>query len=481
MTITQYFKRRSREMAQKSRRFRDARVFDFNHIPDQPVMRNEAKTIIDACLRYVSTGIPNHLFVFGSAGSGKTLMMRYVARLLGEQPGTQALYANCRQCNTSYKILARLLKVHPRGVSLDELWHRFLDTLDGPLVLILDEIDLLSDRDRRNDILYLLSRSPRPIMAVLLSNHPRMLNALDESIRSSLQPELVNFRNYDAQQMLKILRERAAAGLKAFGEDRLAQIAALTVRQTRSDVRVAIKTLYYAALEPDADLTELFDHARRDLVTEVMADLNDRNLLMAPSRELPGRSSADPSTASPRRPAVRPAFVVSVFLFAATSERLGLNIKSQPLSPTRLSNVMIAPLVGAQRTTDRRRPPGGEHAARQLRRGRRSTLRRCLDTPRLSRWDRNASHPPSRRGRPRLIGRFVVRRLDRSSAGPFSTRIRARHTDAVILHPRGRETGHRGRCTSRCQISMRHQVTRAVRAVRAPNLSQPDGRSEDCR
>jgi cell division control protein 6 len=280
MKITDYLTRQARTLEETSRRIKDFRVFDFNHIPDEPLMREEAKPIIDAYLRYLKTGIANHLFVFGSRGSGKTLMIKYIQRLLAEHEKAEILYVNCRQHNTSFKALAHLLGVRPRGCSLDELWRRFSDAHARRLILVLDEVDLLSDKDLHKDILYLLARSPKNYMAVLLSNHPKFLSKLDESIRSSLQPEMVHFKNYDAQQILAILRDRAHRGLHRFRDVTLAQIAALTTRTTNSDVRVAIKTLYFIALEEPANIEEVFNRARRDLVKDVLADLNERNLLI---------------------------------------------------------------------------------------------------------------------------------------------------------------------------------------------------------
>ena len=280
MRITDYLNRQARMLDESSRQIKDFRVFDFNHIPDEPLMREEAKPIVDACLRYLKTGIANHLFIFGSRGSGKTLMIKYIERLLTKRENVDILYVNCRQHNTSFKVLAYLLGVRPRGCSIDELWHRFSDAYSRRLILVLDEVDLLSDKDRHKDILYLLARSPNNYMAVLLSNHPKFLSKLDESIRSSLQPETVHFRNYDAQQILAILRDRARLGLRQPRPAKLAQIAALTVRTTNSDVRVAIKTLYYIAMERADDVEAIFNRARRDLLKDVLADLNDRNLLI---------------------------------------------------------------------------------------------------------------------------------------------------------------------------------------------------------
>jgi len=280
MAIADYLKQRADELKQSASRIRDYRVFDFNFIPDQPLMRQEIKPIVDACLRYTQGGIPNHLFIFGSRGCGKTLTMRYLGRLLHEQHELDVVYANCRQHNTSFKILAHLLGVRARGCSLDELWHRFCQSHSGKMILILDEVDLISDKDARREILYLISRSSANHMAVLLSNHPKFLSSLDESVRSTLQPELIHFRNYDANEIRQILTERARAGLREVSEAAVAHIAALTVGETNADARVAIKTLYYAALEAAPDIAALFHRARRDLVADVLADLNDRNLLI---------------------------------------------------------------------------------------------------------------------------------------------------------------------------------------------------------
>jgi len=280
MQIEEFLSKRAEHLQKSSRRIKDFRVFDFNYIPEKPLMRRETKPLVDALLRYATTGIANHLLIFGSRGSGKTLLVKYVSGLLEKRHNVRFIYANCRQHNTSFKILAGILNVRPRGSSLDELWKRFCDAHPGRLVLILDEVDLISDKDRNRDLLYLLSRSPNNYMVVLLSNNPRFLSTLDESIRSTLQPELLHFRNYGADEVLAILKDRAQLGIVKPPRQVLGQIAALTTKDTNSDVRIAIKTLYYLALEPDADVRELFQRARRDILNDVIADLNERNLLI---------------------------------------------------------------------------------------------------------------------------------------------------------------------------------------------------------
>jgi len=280
MDIEQYLAKKQHSLARSRKRIRNYRVFDFNYIPSNPLMRQEARPVIDALLRYQQSGIANHTLILGSRGSGKSVLARYLMRVLGSQGPLQFAYVNCRQHNTSFKILAELLGLRARGYSLDELWYLFTQRFIGKVVFILDEIDLISDKDKHKDILYLISRCQQNYMAILLSNNPKFLNALDESTRSSLQPEIIHFRSYKADEVEEILQERAQMGLRDCPDTMLREIAALTVKDTNSDVRVAIKTLYRWALEPQVPLLESFQSARRDILVDVIQDLNDKNLLI---------------------------------------------------------------------------------------------------------------------------------------------------------------------------------------------------------
>ena len=280
MDVERYVKERMESIQQQSRQIRDFRVFDFSHVPEHPLVRDEARPIIDALLKYARTGIPQNLVILGSRGCGKTLLVRYLQRVLGKDPGLLMLYANCRNHNTSFKILASFLDIAARGNSLQELYGRFEERYSGPTVVVLDEVDLISKKDPNKDILYFLSRSEQSYMVICLSNNPRLLSELDVSVRSSLQAEILYLRNYDAVQVQEILRLRARAGLRRWDEADLARIAALTVQRTNSDVRVAIKTLFYTVTGEGARIEESFDYAQRDIYIDLISDLNDRNLLI---------------------------------------------------------------------------------------------------------------------------------------------------------------------------------------------------------
>ena len=280
MDIEAYLQQQRNQLDQ-SRLVRDFTVFDYNYIPFRPLMRQECKPIIDALLRFSVSGIPTHLAIIGSRGCGKTLTMQYLRQVISRQTDLEMVYVNCRHYNTSFKIFSQLLThENVAGASLVGLYERFLLKFTKKTVLVLDEINLMSPKDKDKEILYFLSRSEKPYMIVMLSNTPHVLKQLDAATRSSLQPFPLYFRNYDAQQIYQILLDRAEKGLCVWDEGQLQQIAAMTAKQTNSDARVAIKTLFYRVMDPAASLEKCFEEARRDLMIDVINDLTDVNLMI---------------------------------------------------------------------------------------------------------------------------------------------------------------------------------------------------------
>ena len=269
------------EVRQETANIRDFEVFTFSYVPPQPVERPEMEQMTRAILRYEHSGIPTNIFIFGSRGCGKTMTLKYLQRLLSQDPlSARLLYVSARDNNTSFKMLAHLLGVSPRGFSLSELFERFRKAYPRRTVVVIDEIDFMSDKDPHREILYLMSRAPENYMLILSANNPKFLSEMDSMTRSSLGPIPLHFRNYDATQICAILAQRAERGLSSCSVSLLNQIAALVASKTNSDVRVAIKTLYYAATVPGRSLEESFEHAQRDLMADLICDLNYNNVLV---------------------------------------------------------------------------------------------------------------------------------------------------------------------------------------------------------
>lgn len=283
--VAKYLRERKQRVAEQAEAVKDFKVFDFDHVPEQPLLRDEARLLIDDILRFDVSGIPTHYAIIGSRGSGKTLTLKYLQRVIPEQTELDVLYANCRDHNTSFKVLAHLLGVRARGVNLAELFAAelfaaFCKRCERKTVVVLDEIDLMSPKDPRREILYLLSRAEQPFMVLTLANNPHVLKQLDPATRSSLQPVPLHFRDYDATQITEILRDRAERGLTRWEQGQLAEIAALTVRRTQADARVAIKTLFYSVTRSQESMTECFERARRDIVVDIITNLSIQMLLV---------------------------------------------------------------------------------------------------------------------------------------------------------------------------------------------------------
>ena len=168
MEISEYLLRQKSIIHKRADKIKDFNVFDFNYIPDKPLMREEVKSIIDALLKYEKTNIPSNSIIIGSRGSGKTLTMKFLQRLFKDKSDLNIKYVSCRSYNTSFKILANLINVSARGASLSELFNKFRNAFNSKTVVILDEVDLISQKDKNKEILYLLSRSTNNYMIILL-------------------------------------------------------------------------------------------------------------------------------------------------------------------------------------------------------------------------------------------------------------------------------------------------------------------------
>jgi cell division control protein 6 len=232
-------------------------------------------------IRFETSGIPAHMVICGSRGSGKTLIFKYLQRTISEKTDLEILYVNCRHHTTSFKIFSHFLAGETTaGSSLGDLYQRFLLRYQKKTVVIMDEVNLMSSKDRNREILYFLSRSEQPYMVIMLSNSPHILKQLDAATKSSLQPIPLYFKNYDADQISQILLDRAKKGLNRWDEGEISQISALTTHKTNSDARVAIKTLYYRMISTEDDVEKCFEDARKDIVVDQVNDLTDSNLMI---------------------------------------------------------------------------------------------------------------------------------------------------------------------------------------------------------
>ncbi len=151
-----------------------------------------------------------NLFVCGAPGIGKTTACKHVLRELEETTDEIIpLYINCWKENTTFKIYSKIC---------EDLGHKFLvskktselftilskELNKKAVVFIFDEIDKLED----TDFLYTILEDIYRKSIILITNYRDAYTELDERIRSRLNCEFQNFKEYNETEITSILTQR---------------------------------------------------------------------------------------------------------------------------------------------------------------------------------------------------------------------------------------------------------------------------------
>jgi orc1/cdc6 family replication initiation protein len=237
----------------------NARAFDPEVVPRDLQHRNSESHAVSRTLRPLTNGNPaENAFLTGPSGSGKTCVARYTTDRLEESTADLTThYVNCWEHYTRFKCLEQVLAgidaafdIHRQSTPTDELSARLRDCVDGPYVVVLDEVDQLED-DR---VLYDLYRSN--ITMVLIANEEmEVMSRLDDRVQSRLNSAIrVPFGSYGISELTSILQDRVKWGLRGepVSEDVLAVIADVAA----GDARLAIQVLRNAAQIAEANGTE---------------------------------------------------------------------------------------------------------------------------------------------------------------------------------------------------------------------------------
>lgn len=243
-----------------------------DHIPDRILHRDpQVQELAVKLMPALRGDRPSNIFLYGTTGTGKTLVARHVASELEKaSPLVRVLFVNCkmkRVSDTEYRLIAELARmlggtIPSTGLPTDEVYRQFFQLLDAKpqsVIIILDEIDALV-KNIGDELLYTLTRSAQSLKQAKLSlvgisNDLSFRDLLDPRVVSSLSEEEIVFSPYNALQLQDILTQRGALAFapNALGEGVLAKCAALAAQQ-HGDARRALDLLRVAAevVERDA-------------------------------------------------------------------------------------------------------------------------------------------------------------------------------------------------------------------------------------
>ncbi|MFO7793368.1 MAG: ORC1-type DNA replication protein [Candidatus Nanohaloarchaea archaeon] len=220
--------------------FKNKDALTTNWKPDNILHRDEQIDELASILAPSLKGNdPSNVFVYGSVGTGKTLVVKHVTEELktvadDKEIDVNIIYINCKMkkvADTEYRLLAKLARqlgeeVPSTGLPTDEIYNRFFEALQnqkGVVVIALDEIDALVKKVG-DEFLYNLTRinddlDETKVSILGISNDLNFTDYMDSRVKSSLSEEEIIFSPYNAIELREILKERTD---KAFVEDTLA-------------------------------------------------------------------------------------------------------------------------------------------------------------------------------------------------------------------------------------------------------------------
>lgn len=228
---------------------------------------------------------PSNIFIYGTVGTGKTLVVNHVAKEIKEasqkaDDNLEIVYINCKMkkvADTEYRLLAQLARelggdVPSTGLPTDAVYDRFLERLEeteGAVIIVLDEIDVLVKK-AGDEFLYNFTRlgenlEKTGVSIIGISNDLNFTEYMDARVKSSLSEEEIIFPPYNALELKDILRQRCELGLHdgSLEDGVISKCAALAAKE-HGDARRALDLIRVAG--------ELAEREKEDEITTTLLD-----------------------------------------------------------------------------------------------------------------------------------------------------------------------------------------------------------------
>ena len=260
----------------KIRLFKNPEVFSNVYIPDRLPGREEQIRIVKSAIEGCHI-MNQNMIILGKKGTGKTAVIKHVMKnvlpasndiidttdnkvvfRIGNKKG-MAIYANCRIHNTKLRLATELANIVSGRKNRFRGWQdavgyiKLLNKNFGMdfMVVILDEIDMLKDRD--NDIIYAFSRwneigGDTIVSLILISNNIFFHETIEPRAKSSFSSPVLVFSPYNDNELKEILRDRCISGLvDGSWDDIILDIISKKVARDDGDARKALQIIKRSA------------------------------------------------------------------------------------------------------------------------------------------------------------------------------------------------------------------------------------------
>jgi cell division control protein 6 len=250
-----------------SRLLRNEAVLTAAYEPDKLVGREDLRARIETAITPLTANDPpEHVYLYGPTGIGKTSVVRHVLAEADQTTRLNTALINCVRYNTRPALLAQLLielgyPMPRKGKAVDTLLGKLQEWLGKHhgAVIALDEVDQLADV---SETIYDLHETaaavatPVPVSLLCLSTAPPTALNLDRRSLSRVPLSLIEVPPYSAEELTAILDERVE---QAFTDpettvpDELLSIIADRVASRSGDCRHALALLHRTARIAEQD------------------------------------------------------------------------------------------------------------------------------------------------------------------------------------------------------------------------------------
>ena len=260
--------------------FKDKKPLDHRFLPDKLLHRDvQIREIAKYWVDILDNVTPSNVTLYGKTGTGKTAASKFAREQLIEAASNVNIfvkieYIRCTDFTTEYQVLAelcnRLGRDGPsRGWTKGEVVKAFRGLFRTNafgkklhLIVILDEIDILLDKDG-DGILYTLTRTDN-VAVLSISNYLDFKNLITPRVTSTLNDKEIVFPPYGADQLSDILTDRARLSFNenVLDDDVIPLCSAMAAKE-EGDARYALDLLKNAG---ELAFDESYEKVTSDLV-----------------------------------------------------------------------------------------------------------------------------------------------------------------------------------------------------------------------
>ncbi|MFP8891820.1 Cdc6/Cdc18 family protein (plasmid) [Natrialbaceae archaeon A-CW2] len=221
----------------------------------------ETEHLVSLLSPLTAGGSADGAFIYGPPGTGKTCTAREVLEHLAASTDVETVEIDCWQNHSRRRALFAILRgllgsepVNGETAAPGDLLDRLRDVVDGPTVVMLDEVDQLDDFDVLRDLHGLADVT----MLMIANKEHTVFGNLEPGLSSRIGTMTrIEFEPYHDTQLIEILRERVSVGVVSgvVGESDLEEIADAAARDARNAINILRVSLDLAVAREEIALS----------------------------------------------------------------------------------------------------------------------------------------------------------------------------------------------------------------------------------